>query len=239
MVVSVDDARMGVGILGNIISLSLFLSPVATMLRIWKRRSVESFSPLPYLATFINCLLWCIYGLPMVHPHSVLVITINGCGVLIELSYLIIFLLFSTGKQRTLTLLIFLFQLLFAAGVAIYVLIGVHAHQKRLLLVGSLCVFSSTMVYLAPLSVMAMVIRTKSVEFMPLSLSLTSFLNAICWTAYALLRFDLFITIPNGLGTVLALGQLILYAAFYKSTQQQLLERRKTAALTEMAYTNA
>ena len=39
------------------------------------------------------------------------------------------------------------------------------------------------------------VIQTKSVEYMPLSLSLASLVNAICWTAYALIKFDLYITV--------------------------------------------
>lgn len=40
-----------------------------------------------------------------------------------------------------------------------------------------------------------MVIHTKSVEYMPLFLSITLLLNSVCWTAYALaLRFDLYLT---------------------------------------------
>jgi solute carrier family 50 (sugar transporter) len=42
-----------------------------------------------------------------------------------------------------------------------------------------------------------MVIQTKSVEYMPLFLSLASLVNGICWTAYALIRFDLYITVSN------------------------------------------
>jgi solute carrier family 50 protein (sugar transporter) len=33
------------------------------------------------------------------------------------------------------------------------------------------------------------------VEYMPLSLSLASLVNAISWTAYALIKFDLYITV--------------------------------------------
>ena len=40
-----------------------------------------------------------------------------------------------------------------------------------------------------------MVIQTKSVEYMPLFLSLASLVNGICWTAYALIKFDLYITV--------------------------------------------
>jgi solute carrier family 50 protein (sugar transporter) len=42
-----------------------------------------------------------------------------------------------------------------------------------------------------------MVIQTKSVEYMPLFLSLASLVNGICWTAYALIHFDLYITVRN------------------------------------------
>lgn len=39
------------------------------------------------------------------------------------------------------------------------------------------------------------VIQTGSVDYMPFTLSLVSFLNGVCWTAYAVLRFDIFITV--------------------------------------------
>nr|CAD1839237.1 unnamed protein product [Ananas comosus var. bracteatus] len=60
-----------------------------------------------------------------------------------------------------------------------------------------------------------------------LSLSLASFFNGICWTAYALIRFDPYITIPNGLGVMFAVAQLVLYVMYYKSTQQQIEVRRR------------
>ncbi|KAG9447846.1 hypothetical protein H6P81_013974 [Aristolochia fimbriata] len=234
--VSPDLTRTVVGIIGNIISLGLFLSPLPTFFRIWKKKSVEQFSPVPYLATLLNCMLWCVYGIPLVHPHSMLVITINGSGLVIELSYILLFLLYSDGKKRIRTLLIFVVEVVFVVAVAIFVLTLFHTYEKRSLIVGCFCVFFGTMMYVAPLSVMKMVIQTKSVEFMPLSLSLASFANGVCWTTYALIRFDLFITIPNSLGTLFAIAQLILYATFYRSTQRQLAERKLKGetALTEV-----
>ncbi|KAM0888373.1 hypothetical protein ACQ4PT_028417 [Festuca glaucescens] len=74
-----------------------------------------------------------------------------------------------------------------------------------------------------------MVIQTKSVEYMHLFLSLASLACGISWTAYALIKFDIYITITNVLGVMFAVGQVILYTISYKSTQK-ILEARKGKA---------
>jgi solute carrier family 50 (sugar transporter) len=63
-------------------------------------KAVEQYSPIPYLATLLNCMMWVVYGLPVVHPNSVLVLTINGTGFLIEALYISIFLVFSPRPLR-------------------------------------------------------------------------------------------------------------------------------------------
>ncbi|KAI0513764.1 hypothetical protein KFK09_009794 [Dendrobium nobile] len=205
--ISAGTLRTIVGIIGNVIALGLFLSPLPTFIRIWKKKSVDEFSVIPYVATLLNCMLWMLYGLPIVHPNSTLVLTINCAGAAIEICYVILY-------------------LVFVAVVAVIVLIIFHTHERRSLVVGILCVIFCIIMYLAPLSVMKMVIQTKSVEYMPLSLSVASFLNGLCWTIYALIRFDLYITIPNVLGLLFSITQLVLQALYYKSTKRQIAERK-------------
>ncbi|XP_042480563.1 bidirectional sugar transporter SWEET4-like [Macadamia integrifolia] len=224
--VSAEVARTAVGILGNITALILFLSPVPTFVQIWKKGSVEQFSPAPYLATLLNCMLWVVYGLPLVHPHSMLVITINGSGFLIELTYVVLFLIYSDRKKRLRVFLVLVVEFGFVAFLTVLVLILAHTTASRSLIVGSVCVFFGTLMYAAPLAVMKLVITTRSVEYMPFFLSLAAFANGICWTTYALIRFDLFITIPNSLGALLGLAQLILYATVYRNTQRLMKERK-------------
>ncbi|KAK9059351.1 hypothetical protein SSX86_021971 [Deinandra increscens subsp. villosa] len=229
--VSADLARTVVGIIGNVIALILFLSPLPTFVQIVKKGAVEQFSPVPYLATFVNCGIWVLYGLPVVHPHSLLVITINGTGLLIETVYLLLFLIYCGRKQRIKVLLIMLGELLFLGVLSVLALTVAHSTKVRSDIVGSIAIVGNIMMYAAPLSVMKLVITTKSVEYMPFFLSLFSMLNGISWTIYALIRFDIYIVIPNGLGSLLGIAQLILYAAFYKSTQRQLAERKETAEM--------
>ncbi|KAK4423145.1 Bidirectional sugar transporter SWEET4 [Sesamum alatum] len=223
---STELARTVVGIIGNVIALILFLSPVPTFCRIWKKRSVEQYSPLPYLATFINCGLWVLYGLPLVHPHSTLVVTINGTGFVIEILYLSLFLIFSDSKKRLRLVVIVVVECIFVAALALLVLTLVHTTKLRSAIIGSICMIGNIMMYASPLAVMKLVITTRSVEYMPFFLSLFSFLNGVSWTAYALIRFDIFILAPNGMGTLLGLAQLILYATFYKSTKRMMAERK-------------
>ncbi|CAM8950542.1 unnamed protein product [Rhodiola kirilowii] len=221
-----ETARTIVGILGNCISLVLFLAPVPTFYGIWRKKSVEQYSPIPYLATFINCLVWVLYGLPIVKPNSILVVTINGTGIVIEIIYLSIFIIYSTGQNRRKIILIIIGELIFIAALAVLVLTLSLTHKLRTLVVGLVCIVFNVGMYASPLSVMRMVITTKSVEYMPFALSLFSFANGACWVGYSLFKFDPFITVPNGLGTLFSLAQLILYAAYYNSTQKIIAERK-------------
>jgi solute carrier family 50 protein (sugar transporter) len=180
---------------GNVISFGLFLSPLPTFIQIVNKGDVEKFVPDPYLATFLNCALWVFYGLPIVHPNSILVVTINGTGLLIETVYLSIFFAYAPRPKRLKMLGVLAVELVFLAAVAAGVLLGAHTTDQRSMVVGSICIFFGTIMYAAPLTVMKRVITTKSVEYMPFTLSLVSFLNGICWTTYALIRFDIFITV--------------------------------------------
>ncbi|GMJ13762.1 hypothetical protein like AT4G10850 [Hibiscus trionum] len=224
----ITTSRTVVGITGNVISLSLFLSPLPTFVRIWKKGSVEQFSPVPYLATLINCMVWVVYGLPIVHPNSTLVVTINGTGTAIEVVYLALFLVFCHDKKkRVKVVLILLVHLIFTAALITLVLVVAHSTQRRSLLVGIIAILCNTMMYAAPLLIMKLVITTKSVEYMPFSLSLASFANGVAWTTYAFLPFDPFIAAPNGVGTLFSLAQLLLYATYYKSTKRIIAARQE------------
>ncbi|XP_024997052.1 bidirectional sugar transporter SWEET4-like [Cynara cardunculus var. scolymus] len=225
--VSTEAIRTILGVAGNITAVTLFLSTVPTFLVIWKKRSVEQYSPVPYLASFFNCGLWVLYGMPFVHPHSLLVVTTNGAGVAIELVYLLIFLMCSDKRKRLKVALIMLLEILFFGVLVILMLIVVHTPQQRSTIVGSISVAANILMYAAPLSVMKLVITTKSVEYMPFLLSLFCFSNGLCWFLYALVPFDPFIAVPNGIGALLGILQLVLYATFYKSTKRMLAARKE------------
>lgn len=158
-----------------------------TFVKIWKRKAVEDFSGIPYLATVLNCMLWVFYGLPFVHPNSTLIVTINVVGLVLEAIYLTIFFTYAPNRSRVrsesilswLSLLcsiswfllllllplqlkvlkILAVELVFMGAVIAGVIAGVHTHKKRTFIVGILCVIFGTCMYASPLSIMVSITR--------------------------------------------------------------------------------
>ncbi|PNX92245.1 bidirectional sugar transporter sweet6b-like protein [Trifolium pratense] len=94
-------------------------------------------------------------------------------------------------------------------------MLALHGTKKRSLIVGVLCDVFNVMMYAAPLTIMAKVIKTKSVKYMPFWLSLANFLNGLAWTTYALIHpFDIYVLVSNGIGVVSGIVQLMLYACY-------------------------
>lgn len=208
-----------VGIFGNAFALFLFLAPLITFKRIIKKRSTEQFSGVPYVMTLLNCLLSAWYGLPFVSPNNFLVSTINGTGAAIELVYVLIFLVFAPKKEKGKILGLLTLVLTIFAIVAFVSLFALHGKCRKLFCGIAATVFSIIM-YGSPLTIIRLVIKTKSVEFMPFFLSLFVFLCGTSWFVFGLLGKDPFVAIPNGFGCGLGTVQLILYAIYRNNKGQ-------------------
>ncbi|CAA7047810.1 unnamed protein product [Microthlaspi erraticum] len=198
------------GVFGNATALFLFLAPSITFKRIIKNKSTEQFSGIPYPMTLLNCLLSAWYGLPFVSKDNTLVSTINGTGALIETIYVLIFLFYAPKKEKAKIFGIFTAVLAVFATVALVSLFALHGNGRKLFCGIAATVFSIIM-YASPLSIMRLVVKTKSVEYMPFFLSLFVFLCGTSWFVYGLIGRDIFVALPNGFGCALGTLQLILY----------------------------
>ncbi|KAH0468599.1 hypothetical protein IEQ34_003632 [Dendrobium chrysotoxum] len=223
--------------LRNIVKI-YFIFSRPTFYRIYKNKSVEHFSVVPYVATLLNCILWVLYGMPFVKPNSTLIVTINGAGTVIELLYIFIYLLFSNGSRRIKALLLLFIDITFIAVVAGIILSIFKSHERRTLIIGIICIVFCILMYASPLSIMKRVIRTKSAEYMPLYLSIAYFFNGLCWTTYSLIHLDVNLTIPNAIELLFAIVQLLLHAIYNKSTKRQSNEGKSEVALSEVNVTH-
>ncbi|RVW31975.1 Bidirectional sugar transporter SWEET15 [Vitis vinifera] len=174
------------GILGNIISFLVYFAPAPTFYRIYKRKSAEGFHSLPYIVALFSAMLWLYYAL--LKKDAFLLITINCFGCAIESFYILLYFFYAPmqAKKQTLKVVISLNVGVFSILVVLiqFLLKG----SNRINVFGWICASFSVAVFAAPLSIVAKVIRTKSVEFMPFSLSFFLTLSAIMWFAYGLLK---------------------------------------------------
>ncbi|KAK1555751.1 hypothetical protein Q3G72_030902 [Acer saccharum] len=181
-----------------------------TFKRIIRSKSTEQFSGIPYVMTLLNNLLTAWYGLPFVSENNILVSTINGTGAVIESIYVLIFIIYATKKEKAKIFGLLMFVLSMFAAVALLSLLALHGNTRNILCGFAAAIFS-TIMYASPLSVVMMVIKTKSVEFMPFFLSLFVFLCSSSWFIFGLLGRDPFIAVPSGLGSGMGTVQLIFY----------------------------
>ncbi|XP_009119860.1 bidirectional sugar transporter SWEET3 isoform X2 [Brassica rapa] len=186
-----DKLRLSVGILGNGASLLLYTAPVLTFSRVFKKKSTEEFSCLPYVMTLFNCLIYTWYGLPIVSHcwENFPLVSINGVGIVLESIFIFVYFCYASPKEKAISAVVF------------------EDHRHRKSFVGSVGLVASISMYGSPLIVMKKVIETKSVEYMPFHLSFFSFLASSIWLAYGLLSHAL----PNMVGTPLGILQLIIY----------------------------
>ncbi|KAJ8772472.1 hypothetical protein K2173_027649 [Erythroxylum novogranatense] len=200
------------GLLGNLVSFVVFLAPIPTFLRIWKKKSTEGFQSTPYVFAMFSAMLWLYYALHK--SDAFLLITINSVGCFIETIYIALYLTFAPKKAKRFTLLLLFFLNFVAFG---FILLMTELYVKapnRVTVLGWICVVLAISVFVAPLSIIRLVIRTRSVEFMPFYLSFFLTLSAVMWLFYGLLLKDFYIAVPNILGFVFGILQMLLYVIY-------------------------
>ncbi|XWS37076.1 hypothetical protein CRYUN_Cryun19dG0011900 [Craigia yunnanensis] len=212
------------GILGNILSFMVYLAPLPTFVRVYRKKSTERFQSIPYVVALISAVLWIYYATLKSNAYPLM--TINAIGCVVETIYIIVFIIYAPKKARILTLKLLL---LLNFGGLLLIFLLTHFFSKgtsRIHIVGWFCVVSSAGVFAAPLSIMRKVIKTKSVEYMPFTLSVFLTLGAVMWFFYGLFLKDMNIAVPNVLGFIFGILQMILYAV-YKNHPMKMVEDPK------------
>ncbi|KAD6118819.1 hypothetical protein E3N88_10090 [Mikania micrantha] len=201
------------GLMGNIVSFLVFLSPLPTFYKVYKKKSTEGFQSIPYVVALFSAMLWIYYAFLI--KNAMLLITINSVGIVIQTFYLSVYVIYAPKKARLECLK--LITLFIIVGFGLIVLLTqflTKGHDTRRKIVGWICLIFSLCVFVAPLGVVRQVIKTKSVAYMPILLSVALTLSAVMWFFYGLLLGDFNIAIPNTLGFTFGIIQIILYFVY-------------------------
>ncbi|TVU25283.1 hypothetical protein EJB05_27775, partial [Eragrostis curvula] len=206
----------------NVISFMTYLAPLPTFYRIHKNKSTEGFQSIPYVVALFSAMLWIYYAL--LKSDECLLITINTAGCIIETIYIVVYLIYAPKKAKMFTVKILLLLNVGVFGLILVLTLLLAAGDNRVVVLGWVCVGFSVSVFVAPLSIIVLgslqrqVVRTRSVEFMPFSLSLSLTFSAVVWFLYGLLIKDKYVALPNVLGFTFGVIQMGLYAFYRNAT---------------------
>ncbi|XP_019189385.1 PREDICTED: bidirectional sugar transporter SWEET14-like [Ipomoea nil] len=220
------DLTFAFGLLGNIVSFMVYLAPVPTFIKIYKKKSTEGYQSVPYVVGLFSAMLWIYYA--FLTPDTTLLITINSVGCFIQTSYISFFLFYATKKAKIDTMKTLL--LLNVGGYGLIILITQFVAKdtsSRAHIVGWICLVFALCVFVAPLCIVRQVIKTKSVEYMPFLLSFFLTLSAVMWFFYGLLRKDYNIAIPNILGFIFGILQMVLYVVYKNGKKKESTAEQK------------
>ncbi|KAI7747361.1 hypothetical protein M8C21_007994 [Ambrosia artemisiifolia] len=182
------------GLLGNAVSFMVFLAPLPTFYKVYKKKSTEGFQSVPYVVGLFSAMLWIYYAL--LKANAMLLITINSVGCFIQTFYICFFLFYAPKKARMESLKLIVLMIVVGFGFIVGLTQLFAQGASRVMIVGWICLVFSLCVFVAPLGVVRQVIKTKSVEYMPILLSVALTLNAITWFFYGLLLHDFNIAKP-------------------------------------------
>ncbi|GER24778.1 bidirectional sugar transporter NEC1 [Striga asiatica] len=144
----------------------------------------------------------------------IILITINSIGFVIESAYLTIFMIYATKESRAFTTKLLVVFNVLSLAMIVGCTYSFVREKSRPKIVGWICAVFSVSVFAAPLSIMRQVIKTKSVEFMPFSLSFFLTICSVVWFFYGFLISDYYIAAPNILGFAFGLMQMGLYFVY-------------------------
>ncbi|KAL6201998.1 hypothetical protein ACLB2K_025709 [Fragaria x ananassa] len=212
-------AKVAAGIAGNFFAFGLFVSPIHTFKRIIRNGSTEEFSGLPYIYALLNCMISMWYGSPLISSDNILILTVNSVGAVFQLAYITFFIIYTEKPKK-----VWMMGLLVAVF-GLFAIIAIGSLQisdlfLRRTVVGLLSCFSLISMFASPLFIINLVIRTKSVEFMPFYLSLSTFLMSTSFLLYGIFNYDPYVYVPNGIGTILGIVQLALYFHYNRSSKE-------------------
>ena len=234
------DTGTFLSVLGTVAAFGMFCSPIPTMRRILKLRSVELYSEDPFLLTMINCGAWTLYGL--ITPDRTAPLVTNLIGLVFQTVYIIIFALnnppnpsrFRVKVISTLSVLVVFTCFVLFGLPSMWPAVGLspsddadHDFQPdQTSFIGIVSDGFNILMYFGPLTIVGTVLRTRSVKYMPLAITVGTFFCSCSWLAYGLYMKDIYVLIPNGLGVFLCVIQLMVLWHFW-NTDESVSDRIK------------
>ncbi|KAJ4455296.1 putative solute carrier family 50 (sugar transporter) [Paratrimastix pyriformis] len=207
--------------------------------RVWgffKMNSVGDYPFVPILSIALQCFVWSAYGY-LIRDFSVFGLNAYGC--FLGCFYcLIYFRTMPAQRQKIFLISLCSVLVIVIAGFCVSMIPSIIDLGYDKDIIGKMAMAGSIALFAAPLVAMGQVIRARSCASMSLPLLLAALLSSHSWFFYGLLKPDLNIWLPNGIGSGLNWIQAILFAVFLpmdikrKRAMKKLSEQNPTSPVS-------
>ena len=202
------------GWIGMALGIYFFISPAVPFYNLIKGKINYTDAPgLLLVFTFINEILWLIYGLLVNKPQ---IYYTNGIGGGFTVIFITIFLSYYSKEKIYLTAIFLILLVIIMATISYLGYFMIYYEY-----VGYAANAFNVGMYAATGEKIYRVFKTKNYKLMPIYSIIGAFLCTTCWIIYGAIDPDINVLIPNGLGLLFANIQLIVYFYFYCSTKKE------------------
>ena len=197
------------GWIGSAFSLFFFIAPVVPYSQLIKEEITYKESPgILLICTFFNCVLWVNYGLKL---DRFIVYFANGMGGVITLIFITIFLIYYANKKF---LISFLLTLGLIAILSIFDLIFFLFVPYEP--IGIIASITNVLMYAAPGEKIITVFKTGNYKLIPIWSNIAGIACSGCWLIYGIYLIDWNIMVPNGLGLIFSIFQIVIFILYKK-----------------------
>ena len=196
------------GWVGTGISTFFYIAPIVPFLKLIKGEISYKESPgILLICSFMNCILWGDYGLLL---DRFLIYFANGIGGVITLIWIVIFIIHFVEKRFAMALLYNLILIVAIVGIAMLFFFIVPYEVT-----GKIAMVFNVLMYASPGEKMITVFRTGNYKLIPIWSTLGGIACSACWMIYGIYLVDWNQIIPNALGVIFSIIQIIVFL-FYK-----------------------
>jgi solute carrier family 50 protein (sugar transporter) len=205
------------GPVGAVLASAMFLSSIPVMRYIMSTKGVGEYSCFPYVVQTCNCALWTTYSITYWQGGKMLwPLLTNGLGLLIASVSLLVYLCFC-GRDALRGLVPYYSPVVLAtAAFCVYALVTMT--DTVAMVAGDFCLVINMIMYLGPCAGIRAAITTRSTEFLPLTLGISTITCSLPWFFFGVSIANLTIWLPNACGIVFGTVQVIVFAWLSRTT---------------------
>ena len=199
------------GWVGTVIATYFYISPIEPYLKLIKGEITYKESPIILLiCSFLNCLLWSIYG---IFEGAFLIYFANGLGGGITLIFITTFLIHFAGRNILYSFLYILLLIIVVSGINCICYFIINPE-----ITGIMANVFNVLMYAATGEKMYTVFKTGRYNLIPILSVIGGFASSTSWMLYGFFQDnpDYLIIIPNGIGAIFSIIQIIIFIVIKK-----------------------